>query len=106
MTRLAVLPVLLLLALGLSGCATDGGGDDKTNDRPFNAMITKETPFYLNGPNQQTPPNGRFHPGTRVRILSRHGNHVKVQAVGGLTGFVSATAVGPVAEKRSSWTSG
>ncbi|MEM1058885.1 MAG: SH3 domain-containing protein [Verrucomicrobiota bacterium] len=92
--------ICLLLILGLAACATGSGG----SDRPYNAMITKDTPFLLDGPNQQTPPNGTFRRGTRVRILDRQGAMVQVEAIGGLTGYVSAGAVGPVDEGRQSWT--
>jgi len=93
---------LALLLTGLTGCATTGEG----NDRPYNAMITRDTHFYIDGPDQQTPANGTFKRGTRVQILSRHGNMVKVQAIGSLRGYVSAAAVGPVDEGRQSWTDG
>lgn len=106
MARVLSLFVLLLLGAGslsITGCAS-GGGSGGGDDRPFNAMITRDTPFFLDGPDQQTPPNGTFRRGTRVRLLSRHGSHVKVEAIGGTTGFVSAMAVGPVDEGRQSWT--
>jgi hypothetical protein len=54
---------LLAVSLVISGCSH---------------VITRETPYYVDGPRQADPPQGWLPEGTGVWILGRDGTYVRV----------------------------
>jgi hypothetical protein len=85
-----------VLMAQLGGCAGSSNSGSGSNDAPFNQMITRRTEYYLNGPQQSAPADGRFDEGTRVRLLEPAGEYVKVQTPAGITAFVSLSDIGPI----------
>ena len=59
----------------------------------FTHTITKETPYYLTGPQQGRPPEGKFGEGTRVRLLHEAGSFSQVRSENGVTAFVASGAI-------------
>lgn len=54
------------------------------------------TVFYLGGPQQARPPEGRFKPGTRVRLVRNAGSYCVVQSETGITAHVTTGALKPI----------
>ena len=59
---------------------------------PFGAV------YYLGGPQQARPPEGRFKPGTRVRLVRKNSSYSVVQSETGITAHVATAALKPIAE--------
>ena len=55
-----------------------------------------ETVYYLTGPQQARPPEGKFKPGTRIRLLRNAGSYSQVQSEGGVTAYVATGALKPI----------
>jgi hypothetical protein len=55
--------------------------------------------YYLGGPQQARPPEGRFKPGTRVRLVRNAGSYCVVQSENGITAHVSTSALKPIKRK-------
>ena len=51
------------------------------------------TVYYLGGPQQTCPPEGRFKPGTRVRLVHKNGSYCVVQSENGTTSHVATGAL-------------
>ena len=58
-----------------------------------------ETVYYLTGPQQTRPPEGRFKPGTRVRLVRNAGSYCVVQSETGITAHVVTSALKPIKNK-------
>jgi hypothetical protein len=58
-----------------------------------------ETVYYLTGPQQARPPEGKFKPGTRIRLLRNAGSYSQVQSEGGVTAYVATGALKPIKKK-------
>jgi hypothetical protein len=97
MTKLFRVGISIGLFALLAACAGQGwSGKDAMQ---FDKMVTKRTEYYLTGPEQAAPPEGRFDEGTRIRIIAPDGSFVKVQSASGTTAYISADAIGePPAE--------
>lgn len=63
----------------------------------FTHVIENETAYYLTGPQQGRPPDGKFAAGTRVRLLETAGSYARVRAEGGVEAYVSCDALQPLA---------
>ena len=57
-----------------------------------------ETVYYLTGPQQTRPPEGRFKPGTRVRLVRKKGSYSVVQSENGITAHVTTGALKAIGE--------
>jgi hypothetical protein len=57
-----------------------------------------ETVYYLTGPQQARPPEGRFKPGTRVRLVRKNGSYSVVQSEYGITAHVATGALKAIGE--------
>tara|TARA_B100000959_G_scaffold277462_1_gene334057 strand:- start:247 stop:1023 length:777 start_codon:yes stop_codon:yes gene_type:complete len=57
------------------------------------------TVYYLGGPQQARPPEGRFKPGTRVRVVRNVGSYCIVESENGITAHVSTGALKPLKRK-------
>ena len=49
--------------------------------------------YYLTGPQQARPPEGKFKPGTRIQLLRNAGSYSQVQSEGGITAYVATGAL-------------
>ena len=52
--------------------------------------------YYLGGPQQARPPEGKFKPGTRVRLVRGAGSYSVVQSETGITAHVATAALKPI----------
>ena len=52
--------------------------------------------YYLGGPQQARPPEGRFKPGTRVRLVRNAGSYCVVHSETGITAHVATSALKPI----------
>jgi hypothetical protein len=97
-----------LLAAGLLGCQRDAAPppSDGSDSRPaapgtnetsvptgFTHVIAVETDYYVDGPQQGRPPDGRFTAGTRMRVLQEAGSYVLVRSPDGIEAYVSTDAL-------------
>ena len=57
------------------------------------------TYYYLGGPQQARPPEGKFKPGTRVRMIRNAGSYCLVQSETGITAHVSTGSLKPLKKK-------
>ncbi len=56
----------------------------------FNFIVTKETPYYLDGPWQGRAPDGTMKEGTKLRILKDIGSYLLVESPTRLRAYVSS----------------
>ena len=73
-------------------------GELKLNTKikgPFTHKIagSGDVHYYLTGPQQARPPEGRFKPGTRVRLLRGAGSYPRVQSENGIIAYVATGAL-------------
>jgi hypothetical protein len=52
-------------------------------------VITKDTPYYTNSPQQDSPPEGELTAGTQVRMVSEHGSYAQVEREEGTIVYVA-----------------
>ncbi len=52
--------------------------------------------YYLGGPQQARPPEGKFKPGTRVKLVRKAGSYSVVQSETGITAHVATAALKPI----------
>ena len=57
------------------------------------------TVYYLGGPQQARPPEGKFKPGIRVRLIRNSGSYSMVQSETGITAHVSSGALKTINKK-------
>jgi hypothetical protein len=68
-------------------------GANKTIDNESDYTLARETPYYASGPQQGRAPDGKFMPGTKVRLLRRSGSYSLVQTAEGNRVYVSTSAL-------------
>ncbi len=56
--------------------------------------------YYLGGPQQARPPEGKFKSGTRVRLVRAAGSYSVVQSETGITAHVATAALKPIAKNK------
>lgn len=62
--------------------------------KQFTHTVIKETPYYVQGPQQGTPPNGYFKVGTKLTVYaSSIGGYLLVESTDGNKGYVTASDV-------------
>ena len=96
-SKTAALIASTVLMAQLGGCAGTGGS---SSQEQFDKMITRRTEYFLQGPQQASPADGKFDEGTRIRILEPAGDYVKVETAFGKTAFVSTNDIGPIPEDK------
>jgi len=52
-----------------------------------------DSPYYINGPQQARPPDGRFKPGTFVRLVRTAGSYSVVKSETGITAHVASASL-------------
>ncbi len=91
--------VVVLATLLLGGCAkgtAEPAGGDTPAAAPgeyFSHVVKQETEYYTSGPQQGSPPDGKFPPGTKVNVRRRTGGYSLVKAQNGTEGYVSSDAL-------------
>jgi hypothetical protein len=65
----------------------------KEPGRPFTHELVREQPYYLDGPQQGRPPDGKFAAGTRVALVSRSGNYCRVDDDAGVQAYVECESL-------------
>ena len=56
----------------------------------YTYIISHQTVYYLSGPQQSMPPEGKFKAGQRVRLLQDAGRYSLVESEDGITAYVSS----------------
>lgn len=89
-----------LLALPIivaAGCSTSEKSPSPSVGAVLKAsythVIAEETAYYLNGPQQAMPPQGRFPKGTKVTIVRDAGSYAVVTSENGITAHVATSAL-------------
>ena len=59
-------------------------------------QVALETEYYKTGPQQMRPPDGKFAPGTKVRIVREAGSYIQVESETGVTAYVEAGSLKPL----------
>ena len=81
------LACLMLMGLFLGCCNSQ---NKKKEPQP---VIRYETVFYKIGPQQATPPDGKFEAGTRIEVIEEAGSYTLVRAEDGRQGYVASDAI-------------
>ena len=85
--------------------ATTDQGDDSTNpeiapsDKPevkVTHVINSEETYYLDGPQQMRPPDGKFKAGTKVKLVEEAGSYSVVVSEDRIRAYVSTGALKPI----------
>jgi len=89
--------------------ATDQAPADPSNDSPnpeiippqktevkVTHVISSEETYYLDGPQQMRPPDGKFKAGTKVELVQEAGSYSVVVSEDGIRAYVSTGALKPI----------
>jgi len=89
--------------------ATDQTTEDQSNDSPnpeigppqktevkVTHVISSEETYYLDGPQQMRPPDGKFKAGTKVELVQEAGSYSVVVSEDGIRAYVSTGALKPI----------
>ena len=92
---------LLVLIFGLLGACGDEASEPSPPTEPASPwtheVVAGGTAYYLTGPQQGRPPEGRFEAGTKVKIVSEHGSYVRVESETGVTAHVATGSIRQIA---------
>ena len=56
----------------------------------FTHLVLRDTPYYLSGPQQGSPPEGKLTAGTHVRFLEEAGSYARVQSESEVVAYIAA----------------
>jgi hypothetical protein len=59
-------------------------------------VINSEETYYLDGPQQMRPPDGKFKAGTKVELVQEAGSYSVVVSEDGIRAYVSTGALKPI----------
>ena len=62
-------------------------------DQTFTHTITTDTEYYLVGPQQARPPEGKMKAGTKVTLIEESGSYCRVESEDGVVGSVAADSL-------------
>lgn len=65
----------------------------KTIPLSYSHVITRDTTYYLQGPQQAMPPQGTFKAGTQVNIIQSMGSYTRVKSENGIEAAVSTDSL-------------
>ena len=68
----------------------------KKNDVKVTHVINSEETYYLDGPQQMRPPDGKFKAGTKVELVQEAGSYSVVVSEDGIRAYVSTGALKPI----------
>lgn len=91
-TVVRAIPIRLLAVLSclsIGGCAL----------LPGTHFVNGETPYYIEGPHQQGPPDGFLPIGTEVRVESEQGSYSRIWTKSGIHAYVWS----PALKTRAEW---
>jgi hypothetical protein len=106
MKTLVYTPLLFVLtvALGCSKSSTTptpaaipaSNSNKQAEPAPENLLthvVTVDSEYYVSGPQQASPPDGRFPSGTKVRLIRNAGGYSIVESETGVQAYVSTDAI-------------
>ena len=102
-------PLLTLIVAISCGCFAavihnEADNGQKTKDStmdatptppPLTHVLTSDTPYYSDGPQQARPPDGTLAAGTSVAVIKNQGSYTVIQTADGVVGYVSSAALAP-----------
>ncbi len=56
-------------------------------------VVTTDTVYYMSGPQQARPPEGKFKAGTKVTVVQNAGSYSVVRSVDGVQAYVSTASL-------------
>ncbi len=71
-------------------------------EREFTHELTQDEVYYIDGPQQQRPPDGTFEKGTKVSLLQDAGSYSLVTSEADVTAYVATDALRPL-ESQSAY---
>ena len=94
------LPLAVILVCGLA--ASVRSGEPSRGNQPLVAthLITGATEYYLTGPQQGRPPEGKLKAGTPVQLIRPSGSYSQVRTDSGLVAFVASSSLAKIASKE------
>lgn len=94
------LPLALFAAscLGCSPSTPPASGPNATQQQgkpetKFTHVIAKETEYYITGPQQGRPPDGKFKAGTKVGLIEKAGSYSLVESENAVKAYVATESV-------------
>jgi hypothetical protein len=85
-TAISILALVTLIGLSAAGC----GGVKYTH------VVTADTEYYLDGPQQARPADGVLAAGTRVRLVNESGSYSLVETSDRLRAYVASDSLQPL----------
>jgi hypothetical protein len=91
-----VFAVLLLVSpiIFWTGCSQPQNPGDSA--QKMSHVITADTPYYLNGPQQARPPDGTLRAGTQITIVESQGSYSVVRTKDGMKAHVASDSFKPL----------
>lgn len=65
----------------------------------FTHVVAHETAYYLSGPQQARPPDGRLTVGTRVTVLQQAGSYCLIRTENGIEAYAATDALKPLGKR-------
>ena len=98
----AFLSIVLACGCLLVGTPAFGADPPLGSDQQFvpTHVITAESPYYLTGPQQGRPPEGKLKTGTRVKLVKTAGSYSQVKTDAGIVAFVASDSLTKVLSKE------
>lgn len=81
------------------GCAKKAPPAKQTKESPAVSkaapthVVTTDTVYYMSGPQQARPPEGKFKAGTKVTVVQNAGSYSVVRSVDGVQAYVSTASL-------------
>ena len=69
---------------------------EKTPPVKVTHVISSEATYYLDGPQQMRPPDGKFKMGTKVELVQENGSYSQVVSEDGIRAHVSTGSLKPI----------
>jgi hypothetical protein len=67
--------------------------------KEFSITVLRETPYYIDGPQQSRPADGYFKAGTPLKLIKSTGSYVLVESSDGVQAYVSTRDTGLLEKK-------
>jgi|TARA_B100001964_G_scaffold173365_1_gene190945 uncharacterized protein YgiM (DUF1202 family) len=94
--------LLTLLVCGFiiaAGCTENAkpaiqvNGQSAISQAALTHVVTTDTVYYMSGPQQARPPEGKFKAGTKVTLVQKAGSYSVVRSAGGVQAYVSTASL-------------